>query len=135
MLSTRTSIGRRSVLSAAAFLLIGCAGNVIGPENELEVANQVDTFEWQVTALDGVTQTLTYTWAMTGTVADVNQSAAPSRGTATLRILDDAGTEVHSRSLADNGTFQTSAGAAGNWTITVTLSDVSGAVNFRVEAP
>lgn len=122
-------------LLATLLVVAGCSDNVIGPENELEVANQVDTFEWQVTALDDVTQTLSYTWAMTGTVANVNQSAGPSGGTATVRILDDAGIEVYSRSLRDNGTFQTSTGTAGNWTIVVALDDVSGAVNFRVEKP
>lgn len=120
---------------AALALATGCGENMIGPDNELEVANETDTFQWQVTALDKVTQTLTYTWAMTGTVANVNQSANPSSGNVTLRILDGAGDEVYSRSLATNGTFETSAGTAGNWTIIVTLSDVSGAVNFRVEKP
>lgn len=125
----------RIILAAALLFLNGCADNLIGPDNQLEVANQTDTFEWQVTALDDVTQTLTYAWAMTGTVANVNQSSGPAGGSATLRILDVAGAEVYARSLAENGTFQTSTGAAGNWTIVVTLSGVSGAVNFRVEKP
>ena len=135
----RNSLARsataRALLSATTLLVIGCSDNVIGPENELEFTNETDTFQWQVTALDGVTQTLTYTWPMTGTVADVNQSASPSGGSATLRIQDDAGVEVYSRSLAENGTFQTTQGSAGNWTITVTLQGVSGAVNFRVQRP
>lgn len=130
-----SSATARALLSATMLLVIGCSDNAIGPENELEVANETDTFQWQVTALDKVTQTLTYTWAMTGTVADVNQSANPSGGTATLRIRDSAGVEVFFRSLADNGTFQTSSGTAGNWTVTVTLDGVSGAVNFRVQKP
>lgn len=129
------SITTRVLLSATMLLVVGCSDNVIGPENELEVTNATDTFQWQVTALDQVTQTLTYTWSMTGTVADVNQSANPSGGTATLRIQDDAGVEVYSRSLAENGTFQTTAGSAGNWTITVVLDGVTGAVNFRVQKP
>lgn len=126
----------RALLTATMLLVVGCSDdNVIGPENEPEVANETDTFQWQVTALDKVTQTLTYTWPMTGTVANVNQSANPSSGAATLRIRDSAGVEVYSRSLAENGTFQTSSGTAGSWTIAVTLDEVSGAVNFRVEKP
>lgn len=125
----------RVLLSATMLMVSGCTDNVIGPENELEVTNETDTFQWQVTALDEVTQTLTYTWSMTGTVANVNQSANPSGGTATLRIRDSAGVEVYSRSLAENGTFQTTSGTTGNWTITVTLDGVSGAVNFRVQKP
>ena len=129
------SLGARIIMSVALVLAIGCTDNLIGPDNQLEVSNETDTFQWQVTALDKVTQTLTYTWAMTGTVANVNQSASSSSGSATLRIVDGAGVEVYSRSLAANGTFNTTAGTAGNWTITVTLSDVSGALNFRVEKP
>src|SRR3972149_3914334 len=59
-------------------LVAGCASssNVIGPENELEVNNASNTFQWQVTALSNVTQTLKYTWVITGTVANVNQSSS-----------------------------------------------------------
>jgi len=55
---------------------MGCgdAANLIGPANQLEVTNQADTFQWQVTALDNVTQTVTYTWSMTGTVGFGEQS-------------------------------------------------------------
>lgn len=125
----------RALLAAMILLAAGCSDKVIGPENELEVNNETDTFQWQVTALDEVTQTLTYSWSMTGTVANVDQSANPTGGRATLRIRDDAGLEVYSRSLADDGTFQTSAGTPGTWSITVTLDEVSGAVNFRVQKP
>lgn len=133
--SLTKSIGARAILSAALVLAIGCTDNLIGPANQLEVTNVTDSFQWQVTALDNVTQTLSYTWMMTGTVANVNQSAGPSGGTATLRILDNAGVEVYARSLADNGTFDTATGTAGSWTITVTLNDVSGAINFRAQRP
>jgi len=41
--------------------------------------------------------------------------------------------QVYSRSLADNGTFSSSAGAAGTWTIRVTYSSVDATVNFRAD--
>lgn len=111
------------------------SSNVIGPENQLELSNAPDTFQWQVTALSSITQTLEYTWVTSGTTANVNQSANLGGGSADLRIMDAEGVEVYSRSLESNGTFQTSAGAAGSWTVTVTLTKASGALNFRLQKP
>ena len=118
-------------------LVSGCAAtaNLIGPENQLEVGNATDTFQWQVSALSDVTQTLTYTWANTGTTANVNQSSSLGSGSAVLRVTDDRGVEVYSRSLAENGTFQTDSGSAGNWTVTVTLTQATGTLNFRLQKP
>ncbi|HSM08890.1 MAG TPA: hypothetical protein VLA33_07710 [Gemmatimonadota bacterium] len=132
--------GRFPARLALAMLALGGAGcgddaNLIGPENQLEVHNLVDSFEWQVTALDRVTQTLTYAWQHSGTSADVNQSASLSAGSASLRVLDDGGVEVYDRDLTENGTFQTDAGTAGDWTVVVRLSGASGAVNFRIDKP
>lgn len=108
-------------------------GNVIGPANQLEVTNAADNFQWQVTALDNVTQTLTYNWQNTGTVAVVDHSpSGATSGTATLTIRSGA-TEVYSRSLALDGTTDTSAGTAGTWTIEVVLSGATGAYNFTVQ--
>ena len=100
-----------------------------------ELVNEVGTFAWQVTALDKVSQTLTYSWTNNGTVANVNKSSSLSSGSATLRVTDGAGTEVHSGSLSQNGTSQTSAGTAGTWTVTVVMDGATGALNFRLETP
>ena len=121
---------------AALLIATACSSErVIGPGNQLEVVNQPGTFEWQVTALDAVSQTLTYTWANPGTVANVNQASSLGGGSADVRIRDAAGAEVYARSLAENGTFQTSAGASGSWTVVVTLDRASGALNFRLDTP
>ena len=128
----------RASRRALTFLALAAAcsdANVIGPANQLEVNNATDTFQWQVIALDKVSQTLTYTWANTGTTANVNQASSLSGGTATLEVLDAAGTQVYSRSLAENGSFVTDAGTAGDWTVRVTLDSATGAVNFRLQKP
>lgn len=136
---TRTPYSRAILSVPAAALLVAsaaCGGtNVIGPENQLEVTNVDDSFQWQVTALDNVTQTLTYTWTMTGTVANVNQASALGGGSATVTVQDAAGTQVYTSSLSQNGTFTTSAGTAGAWKITVTLDEATGTLNFRVQKP
>lgn len=133
----RSPFGAALVGAVFMVLFLGaCDGtNVIGPDNQPEIINNTDTFQWQVTALDNVSQTLTYPWETTGATANVNQSSSMSGGSATLLITDADGTQVYSGSLADNGTFPTAAGTAGTWTIAVTLSGASGTFNFRVETP
>ncbi|TFG88321.1 MAG: hypothetical protein E4H17_02525 [Gemmatimonadales bacterium] len=128
----------RGIAPALVLILIACdAANIIGPENQLEVGNVADTFQWQVTALDQVSQPLTYTWTTTGSVINVNQSSSSvGGGSATLSVVDASGSQVYLSSLVDDsGTFQTSQGAPGTWTITVTLSEVTGGLNFRLEKP
>ena len=114
---------------------LGCSdsANTIGPGNQLQVTNAADDFQWQVSNLDGVDQTLRYTWANTGDSASVNQATALTGGTATITIRDAAGTQVYTRSLTDNGTYQTALGTTGAWQITVRLSNAQGTINFRVQ--
>ena len=126
---------RLGVLALGMAAMACSSGNVLGPDNQPEVNNQTDTFQWQVTAMENISQTLTYTWQNTGTTANVNQSPALSGGSASLVIEDASGTEVYSRSFSQSGTFTTDSGLAGAWTIRVTISSASGALNFRVEKP
>jgi len=130
---------RMALASAAAIGLLAVAAcgsdNVLGPDNQVQVSNNADTFEWQASSMDNVSQTLSYDWTMTGTTADVNQSSAVTGGSATLTVTDDAGTVVYTANLSQNGTFTTDAGVAGTWTVEVRLSGTSGMVNFRLEKP
>lgn len=127
----------RRLLLAVALIAGGCTsgGNVLGPNNQPQVSNNTDTFQWQASNLSGVTQTLTYHWSNTGVAANVNQSTALSGGSAILTVADAAGTQVYSASLAANGTFQTSSGTTGSWTVTVALSNATGTLNFRLQKP
>jgi hypothetical protein len=130
-------IARRGIhfaLSVFLLSLLACGGGgTIGPQNQPQVTNAVDDFQFQATNLNNVTQTILYTWQNTGTQANVNQATAITAGSATLRIRDAAGSQVYSNSLAANGTQATSAGTTGNWAIEVVLSNVSGTINFRVQ--
>ena len=127
----------RHLLPLVALLLVSCgdSANMIGPGNQLEVTNATDSFQWQVTALENVTQVLNYSWVNTGATADVNQSSALGGGTATVEVKDAGGAIVYTRSLAENGTFTTSAGSPGTWAVTVSLRQAQGTVNFRLQKP
>jgi hypothetical protein len=122
---------------AGALFFAACddGGNVIGPENEPEVVNAADSFQWQVTGLQGVTQTLNYTWANTGTSADVDQSSSLTDGSATFRLTDAQGSVVFEGDLSQDGSFQSAVGAAGDWSVRVVLSQASGTFNFRLQKP
>ena len=115
-------------------LAVGCGGeSALNPAFQPEVSNLTDNFQFQSTGVTGVTQTLQYTWQNTGTKANVNQATTVTAGSATLTIRDASGTQVYTGSLADNGTFASGAGASGNWTIQIVLTNMSGTINFRVQ--
>lgn len=119
---------------AVAFALSGCSSDsVIGPNNQLQVTNTADDFQFQVSNLNNVTQTLTYNWSNTGDSANVNQASSLTGGSATLTIRGPTGTVLYQSGLQNNGTFHSLKGATGTWQIQVELSKSDGALNFRVQ--
>ena len=66
-------------------------------------------------------------------MANVDQSSVINSGTAILTIEDSQGTEVYSKDLSIDGSFTTSAGVAGEWTIKVDLTKVNGDLNFTAQ--
>ena len=124
-------------VAALGLLTVAACGsdNVLGPDNQVQVSNNADTFEWQASSMDNVSQTLSYDWTMTGTTANVNQSSAVTGGSATLTVTDDAGTVVYTANVSQNGTFTTDAGVAGTWNVEVRMSGTKGMLNFRLEKP
>jgi hypothetical protein len=124
-----------TTLAAVGILLAACSdgANLIGPSNQLQVTNATDNFQFQVTNLSNVQQTLRYTWTTTGDSATVNQASAITGGTAALTIRDQVGAVVYQATLASNGTFGTLTSTAGAWQIEVKLTSADGTVNFRVQ--
>lgn len=123
----------RQWLAAGAIALAACGDGTTGPGQEPEIINTTDNFQYQITDIQDFTGTQTYTWSNTGTTATVNQSASIASGAVSLVLLDGNGTQVYSRSLADNGTYTSDAGVAGTWTVRVTYSAADATVNFRVD--
>ena len=127
-----------TLVLAGAITVGGCAGgssssNVLAPKFQPQVVNSIDDFQFQVTGVRGATQTLNYSWRNTGTQANVNQACSISGGSATLVLRDSTGAQIYSRSLVDNGTFVSLAGAPSAWSMQVVLSNVSGTINFRAQ--
>jgi hypothetical protein len=98
-----------------------------------QIANATDNFQLQATAVMGVTSTETYSWRNTGTRATINHSTTTTAGTAQLTVRDGAGTVVYTKALVPSLNEATAAGAAGTWTIVLTMTTYSGTLNFRVQ--
>ena len=138
------SSNSRIALSTIAFMvattaLAGCGGgnsgsnNVLAPQFQPQVVNNIDDFQFQTTGVVNVTQTLNYQWRNTGTQANVNQACSITSGTATLVLRDSTGVQVYSRSLGDNGTYQTTVGEASAWSMQIVLTNITGTLNFRAQ--
>ncbi|HSA92629.1 MAG TPA: hypothetical protein VLE48_06415 [Terriglobales bacterium] len=124
----------RFVLLLFVIVVAGCGSDtVLNPRFQPEINNATDNFQFQATNVTNVNDQLQYTWQNTGMQANVNQACSITAGTASLTIRDSAGTVVYSGDLRNNGTFVTNAGPSGGWTIAVSLSGVSGTLNFRVQ--
>ena len=123
-----------ALLPLLAFaLLVGCDERVLTePKYQPQVINVRNDFAFQVTGLDVFTSDAVYTWESDGTAASVMQSPSVLTGTAMLFIADGAGVQVYQRSLGENGTFTTTAGVPGTWTVRLKFLEASGAASFRV---
>ncbi len=112
----------------------GCSNDPLAPFQP-EVTNSSDNFQFQATNVQDVTLTKTYTWHNTGTIANVNHSTTTTSGTARLTIKSAAGVQLYDKNLVASLNEQTAVAAAGDWIITVVLTDFSGTINFRVQKP
>jgi hypothetical protein len=125
----------RPVIAATLLLLLPACGNGSLPGFEPQVINNPDDFSFQATGVDGISQTLEYTWQNSGTLANVTQSSSVSTpaGSAALVLLGPGDSLTYGHTLIDVGTFTSAASTAGAWTIRVILTDVRGTLNFRVQ--
>ncbi|MDH3207548.1 MAG: hypothetical protein OEO79_13185 [Gemmatimonadota bacterium] len=125
----------RSHLLALLVFVAACSEGPTAPPPGIQpqITNNTDAFAYQLTNLDNATGVYNYTWQNTGTLAKVTHSSnAGATGTATLTILDAAGTQVYTGALVSSGQPVSSPeGVPGAWTITVTYAAYSNAqVNF-----
>ena len=135
-MKTKSGVGFLwAVAVTGTLLLTSCedSSTGIGPENQLEVMNALDQFQFQLTALDDVSDRRDYDWENTGTRATVDISEAITGGSAILTISDAAGTVMYEADIAEDGDAITPVGLSGTWRIKVVLSRTTGTFNFRVQ--
>lgn len=127
-------------LAISATLCLGAAVAACGTDPlglyQREVTNTQDFFKYEnPIALAGITRTETFDWPNSGTAADITGVSGPQEGQARLVILDADGSEVYGGALSSGLDATTAAGTAGSWTIELTLTGVSGTLEFTVETP
>ena len=93
----------------------------------------MDQFQFQLTALDDVSDRRGYDWENTGTQATIDISEAITGGSAVLTILDAAGTTMYEADISEDADGTTPVGVSGTWRIEVVLRRTTGTLNFRVQ--
>jgi hypothetical protein len=117
----------------ALVLLSACDTRVVTePQYQMQVINLRNDFTFQVAGLEEYSSDVVYSWQSDGTAASVVQSPSVLTGTAILFISDGAGVQVYQRSLGENGTFATTTGVPGTWTVRLKFLEASGTASFRV---
>lgn len=132
-----TSLSIRGITLVALVFVAACGDDPTAPPPGIQpqITNNPDAFSYQITNLDNVTGTYSYTWQNTGTLAKVTHASnAGATGTATVTLKDAVGTQVYTGPLASSGEPMSSpSGVAGAWTISVVYTNYSNAqVNFGV---
>ncbi len=120
------------LLLALICVLSSCKNDSLAPFQP-EIANIQNSFQLQATGVSDVSTTLVYSWTNTGSRATVNHSTTTTAGSTLLVLKDSVGTTVYSKALVPSLNEPTSAGVAGSWTISLTLTNYSGTLNFRIQ--
>lgn len=100
---------------------------------EPQIVNNQDAFQLQATGVTNVSTTLVYAWKNSGARATINHSTTTTAGSTLLTIKDSLGTTLYSKALVPSLNEPTVAGVAGTWSVTLTLTNYSGTLNFRAE--
>ena len=129
--------GNRAGRLALALVIgaVACGENasLIGPDNQLEVTSATDQFQFQLTALNDVTDSRSYDWENTGDQATIDISQAIASGSAVLTIRDADGTVMYDADIGADNDTTTPQGVPGTWQVDVVLTNVTGTFNFRVQ--
>lgn len=125
------------VLFLASGLMITGCDNGNDPTAQISFNESGDTLGGDVTG-NGGTKTLDYAWTNSLTTADWNMDiTATVEGSLRLLIRDADGNTVLDQTLSasspdDSGSGVTSSGTAGNWTVTVTVTNFNGDGSFSL---
>ena len=114
-------------------LSLACNKKTTAPAPAPTVTNLADNFTYTGPSVDAKTATETYAWQNTGAQASVVQTGNVSAGYITLTLYDAAATQVYQRSVTETGTFATTTGSPGTWTIRVDFSHGTGIVKFHAQ--
>jgi hypothetical protein len=138
-MTARSVLRRKSPLRLAMLVTVvaiaaACQDSIIkylGPENGEIATVLTDSLRYQATDLDNVTDTRTWNWVMTGSVAAVHHQSFVHHGQGRLTIMDAAGDTVYRMvPLEFELENETAAGQPGVWEVHLELFGARGRVDF-----
>lgn len=129
----------RPLAAAAAVVLLAalaaCADSIVRelePNNDPELVNEPDSLRYTAVDLENVNDKVSFTWINTGTKAAVLHRTFIHHGYGILVIQDGAGVQVDSTILQYELDTETREGTPGDWTVTLTLANARGRVDFSL---
>lgn len=122
----------RIVFAALVLLCAGC-GSTRTIARDLTVMNEPQEFSLHIGAIENFSERLRYQWGNAATKATVRQASRIQGGTARVEVRDGTGIIVHSKSLAEQGSFLTAEGKPGVWRISVIMQGATGSVTLAVK--
>ena len=126
----------RGAILLAALGSLGCdiPEGTLGPDNHVNVVNQVGHFEYSADNIENVTTTITITWQNPAPIAAIQHLSFTPHGTNLLVITDADGTEVYNGKLLYNLDDQTLPGTPGAWTVQFRLGKSVGQIDVILDA-
>ena len=122
-------------LIGAVLLLPGCLDSVVrqlGPDNDAQVVNTPEKFEFTAQDLRNVNDRLSWVWTNTAPRAALRHDSFIHHGYGILTIRDAAGVLVDSTLLELNLDTETKPGTPGPWTLELTLAAARGRADITL---
>ena len=132
---TTTNLIRGAALIAGLGML-GCdiPAETLGPDNHVNVVNQVGHFEYTADNIENVTTTITITWQNPAPIAAIQHLSFTPHGTNLLVITDADGKQVYNGKLLYQLDDQTLPGTPGAWTVQFQLGKSVGQIDVILDA-
>jgi hypothetical protein len=128
----------KSSLSTLAVIALagacGGGGNALDPQFQPQVVNTPNVaFSFQATGLQDISDVVGYSWSASSGSVIIHPATTTSSGSITLNIKDANGATIYDGNIPPSGDITPPTGAGGTWTISLTLVNYSGTVNFAVQ--
>jgi hypothetical protein len=121
---------------ALTLLTVACGGgsNALAPKYQPQVTNTPNVvFSFQATGLQNIDDVVQYTWSCSSGKVVIHPATNTTSGTINLVLRDANGAIVYNGTVPASGDITPPTGAAGNWTVRVTLTGYTGTINFAVQ--
>ena len=126
----------RAVAVMAILVGLSCENpaETLGPDNHVQVTNQVGHFQLTADNIQNVTTELTFAWENPGIYAAIQHLSFMPHGTTLLIITDADGVEVYNGKLLYQLDDRTLNGTPGAWTVRFSLDKSVGQIDVILDA-